>query len=634
MKTALSSFDLRALVAEWQELVGGYFDKTYQKAEDLVLKINVPGKGRRELFFAPGRWLCLHAMEDKGENLPPFAQTLRRLIDNARITAVEQRGFDRIVTLKAARGPDVFDVVFEVFAKGNLVVVKDGTTAAALSSVAFKDRVVRPGEPYAYPPHGVDPLELDRTSFDRSLREAKGQVVRVLASVINLGGQYAEELCLLAGVAKETRVKDLVDGQVDALYTALNNLAVAVDQERRPALVLDGGRPVDATPVDLRQHDGHERRPFPTFNEALSQYLASAPTEVEGVDEVAAKFDRRIAQQRESLQALREEATRLEAQAHFLYGHYAPFDELLRGIREGSAPAPGTQVRAIDRLNHTVTLAIGDFDAITLDYERDVTANAQSLYDRRREAQLKAQKVEEAIETTRQEMEIVRRKAVRAAVRPKVRATKAMWFDAYRWCLSSEGRLILAGRDARTNDQLVKKHLKEGDRYAHADLHGAPSTVVKEGSKASDATLREACEFALAYSKAWSAGLASGSAYWVLPEQVSKQAESGEFLPRGAFVVRGKRNYLHDLPVRIAVGEVDIEGHRKVMGGPVSAVVARSSRYLVLVPGKEDRERIAKRIATAFVIPIEEASRALPAGGMAVAETHGISLDGGTPAST
>ena len=306
----------------------------------------------------------------------------------------------------------------------------------------------------------------------------------------------------------------------------------------------------------------------------------------------------------------------------------------MRGIREGSAPAPGTQVRAIDRLNHTVTLAIGDFDAITLDYERDVTANAQSLYDRRREAQLKAQKVEEAIETTRQEMEIVRRKAVRAAVRPKVRATKAMWFDAYRWCLSSEGRLILAGRDARTNDQLVKKHLKEGDRYAHADLHGAPSTVVKEGSKASDATLREACEFALAYSKAWSAGLASGSAYWVLPEQVSKQAESGEFLPRGAFVVRGKRNYLHDLPVRIAVGEVDIEGHRKVMGGPVSAVVARSSRYLVLVPGKEDRERIAKRIATAFVIPIEEASRALPAGGMAVAETHGISLDGGTPAST
>jgi hypothetical protein len=199
-----------------------------------------------------------------------------------------------------------------------------------------------------------------------------------------------------------------------------------------------------------------------------------------------------------------------------------------------------------------------------------------------------------------------------------------MWFDAYRWTMSSEGFLILGGRDARTNDQLVKKHLKEGDRYAHADLHGAPSTVVKEGSKAGEATLREACEFALAYSKAWSAGIASGSAYWVLPEQVSKQAESGEFLPRGAFVIRGKRNYHHDLPVRLALGDVEVEGHRKVMAGPVSALAARSKKYVVLGPGTEDRERIAKRLAAAFEVPIEEIGRALPSGGMALLETVGV----------
>jgi hypothetical protein len=150
--------------------------------------------------------------------------------------------------------------------------------------------------------------------------------------------------------------------------------------------------------------------------------------------------------------------------------------------------------------------------------------------------------------------------------------------------------------------------------------------VVKEGSQAGEATLREACEFALVYSKAWSAGIASGSAYWVLPEQVSKQAESGEFLPRGAFVIRGKRNYVHDLPVRMALGEVEVEGHRKVMGGPGSAVAARSTKYVVLVPGKEDRERVAKRLATAFEVPIEEIVRALPPGSVQIAETVGVAL--------
>ena len=112
----------------------------------------------------------------------------------------------------------------------------------------------------------------------------------------------------------------------------------------------------------------------------------------------------------------------------------------------------------------------------------------------------------------------------------------------------------------------------------------------------------------------------------MLPEQVSKQAESGEFLPRGAFVIRGKRNYVHDLPVRLAVGEVEVEGHRKIMGGPVSALAARSTRYVVLMPGKEDRERVAKRLAAAFEVPIEEIVRALPPGGVQVAEEVGVAL--------
>src|SRR2546428_14190672 len=122
----------------------------------------------------------------------------------------------------------------------------------------------------------------------------------------------------------------------------------------------------------------------------------------------------------------------------------------MKAIREGRTPPEHAQIKAIERKEHTVTLAIGDFDAITLDYEKDVTANAQALYDRRRDALLKAQRVEEAIAATRAEMEAATAKAVKAAKRPRVKATKALWVEAYRWALSSEGHLILGGRDART----------------------------------------------------------------------------------------------------------------------------------------------------------------------------------------
>jgi predicted ribosome quality control (RQC) complex YloA/Tae2 family protein len=631
MKTSITSFDLRVLVAEWQGLLGGHVDKVYQWVDELMFRINIPGRGKVELYSKAGRWLCLHEVEDKPESPPPFAQTLRRLLDNARVTAVEQRGLDRIAVFRVERGPERFDIIFEVFSRGNLVLLREGTIIAAMFPQKFKDRAVQVGEPYVYPAAGVDPLELDRNGLGQALKGSKGQVVRVLATALNLGGTYAEEVCLRAAVDKETRIKDLQDAQIDSLYTALNNIAVAIDQERRPAVILQEGRAIDATPIELVQYREMERREFPTFNEALSHFLKVAEPQLEVRDEFAAKFERRIAQQRETLQKLREEAMLLEAQAVFLYGHYAVLDELLRAIREGRPPPEQGQIKAIDRKAHTITLAVGDFDAITLDYDKDVTANAQAYYDRRKDAQLKAQRVEEAIAKTREEIEAAKAKAVKAARKPRIKATKAMWFEAYRWTLSSDGFLILGGRDARTNDQLVKKHLKDGDRYAHADIHGAPSTVIKDGAKAPETTLREACEFALAYSKAWSAGLASGSAYWVLPEQVSKQAESGEFLPRGAFVIRGKRNYVHDLPVRLAIGEVEIEGHRKIMGGPVSAVAVRSKRYIVLAPGKGDREDVAKRLAASFTVPIEEIVRTMPPGKVQIVDGHGLESESRGP---
>src|SRR2546426_9789738 len=115
--------------------------------------------------------------------------------------------------------------------------------------------------------------------------------------------------------SKDTKVKEISDPQVDALYTALNNIAVAVDQERRPAVVFREGHAIDATPIELIQYRDLERREFPTFHGALSHYLTVAEPETAMAGNDAAKIERRIVQQRESLDALREEGLRPEAQA-------------------------------------------------------------------------------------------------------------------------------------------------------------------------------------------------------------------------------------------------------------------------------------------------------------------------------
>ncbi|HEV8595600.1 MAG TPA: ribosome rescue protein RqcH [Thermoplasmata archaeon] len=619
MKDGLSSFDVLAVTAELQALVGGHLDKVYQKEDELTLKVNMTGGGRHEVYAKVGKWLCLRGLPEKPVTPPPFAMALRRHLDNARITGVEQRGFDRIVTFSFDRGTRL---VFELFGKGNVVLVDGETTVAAFHRQTFKDRKTGPGAVYGFPPATANPFEMTRDAFAAAIVAAKGSVVKVLAGVMNLGGQWGEEVLLRAGIEKTAKLADPDDEKLTRIHEILRDLHRQVREAPEPRVVFESGVAVDVTPIPLKQHAPHDYRGFPTFSEALSFYLDQAPAPPTPIDNETAKFRRRIEQQEKTLEEARAEAVRSASLAEFLYAHYAMFDELIRKAREGTLAIEGP-VLAVDPARHIVRLAVADVTELEIDWTKDVNGNAQVLYTRKRDAEEKAVKVLAAIEETKRELEKVAKKAAKAATKPRVKATKAFWFEAYRWFLSSEDFLVIGGRDAKTNDAIVKKHLQEGDRYVHADLHGAPSCVVKRGSEAGEATLREACAFALAYSKAWSAGLASGGAFWVLPEQVSKQAESGEHVARGAWVIRGKRNYVHDIPVRAAVGEVDVEGQRKVMGGPVEALAARSSRYLVIEPGDGDKESFAGRLSHDFGVPVEEVSRVLPPGKIHVVETHG-----------
>lgn len=349
-------------------------------------------------------------------------------------------------------------------------------------------------------------------------------------------------------------------------------------------------------------------------------YITKLPVEVRE-EESLARLRRRLEQQEESLGALRAEEALAGAATDYLYAHYQEVSGALAALREGRG---ANGLVSVDRAEGIAVVDLGSGRTIALDFCRDVDENARGFYERRKEARDKAARVEEALGETRRALEKAGAQARRAQeARPTVKPTKRFWFEAYRWLISSEGFLCLGGRDAPSNDKLVRRHLKEGDRYAHADIQGAPSVVVKEGSRAGEATLREACHFSLLHSKAWAAGLASGSAYWVLPEQVSKRAESGEYLKSGSFVIRGRRNYLHDLPLEAAVGEVEYEGHRKVMGGPTSALEGRSRRWALLRPGRRDREDLARDLAMVFQVRLEEIQRVLPPGASEVVRWAG-----------
>uniref|UniRef100_UPI00398E5961 ribosome quality control complex subunit NEMF n=1 Tax=Pristiophorus japonicus TaxID=55135 RepID=UPI00398E5961 len=184
---------------------------------------------------------------------------------------------------------------------------------------------------------------------------------------------------------------------------------------------------------------------------------------------------------------------------------------------------------------------------VDVDLSLSAYANAKKYYDHKRHAAKKEQKTVEAAEKAFKSAEKKTKKTLKEVqtVITIQKARKVYWFEKFLWFISSENYLIIAGRDQQQNEMIVKRYLKSGDVYVHADLHGATSCVIKnqKGDPIPPRTLTEAGTMAVCYSAAWDARVIT-SAWWVYHHQVSKTAPTGEYLTTGSFMIRGKKNYL------------------------------------------------------------------------------------------
>ncbi|XP_064185835.1 ribosome quality control complex subunit NEMF-like isoform X1 [Anguilla rostrata] len=184
---------------------------------------------------------------------------------------------------------------------------------------------------------------------------------------------------------------------------------------------------------------------------------------------------------------------------------------------------------------------------VEVDLSLSAHANAKKYYDHKRSAAKKEQKTVEAAQKAFKSAEKKTKQTLKEVqtVTTIQKARKVYWFEKFLWFISSENYLIIAGRDQQQNEMIVKRYLKTGDIYVHADLHGATSCVIKNptGQPIPPRTLTEAGTMSVCYSAAWDAKVIT-SAWWVHHHQVSKTAPTGEYLTTGSFMIRGKKNFL------------------------------------------------------------------------------------------
>jgi len=204
---------------------------------------------------------------------------------------------------------------------------------------------------------------------------------------------------------------------------------------------------------------------------------------------------------------------------------------------------------------------------VEIDLALSAHANARTLFSHKKAV---GQKHAQTLESSSRAVAAVEQSTLKTIEAQKQKQTlkearKVHWFERFHWFVSSDGHLVLSGKDAQQNDLLVKRYLRKHDVYVHAEVHGAASCVIRckelspeaieAGvlSSVSPSALHEAAQACVCRSHAWSAKQIA-SAFWVYSHQVSKTAPSGEYLTTGSFIISGRRNFLPPLSLEMGFG--------------------------------------------------------------------------------
>ncbi|MHA1596915.1 MAG: ribosome rescue protein RqcH [Candidatus Asgardarchaeia archaeon] len=664
MRRGMSNIDIALFVKEAMVNINyATLDNVYQLDNGIFL-FKMRKKGATfDLLFEPGRRIHLTSYKYNIPKTPPhFCRMLRRFIRRGIVERVYQQDMDRIVVLEIRKGDVLYKLFLEVFGDGNIILVdEENKIRLALRYKRMRDRNILIKETFSPPPKStrLNIMEDDFEKFRELLRESKGDTVsRFLVLKLGIGKDYAEELCECSDVDMREKVDGLEDDEIRKLWDGILRIRESMKGGKlSPVVYLDGGKPISYSAFKLKIYDGYECKEFPSFNEALDHYFTHLSKEMVR-DVVESEKEKRIKELRNIVVKQQRYMTELMRKMEsykklgtILFQEIKKLDEArdvvknglkeggdkglilsrLKEIFEGSVLSPEyfdhkEIVFIVDGEKVKVPLkgSLGEFAGKYFEDVKKFESKVERIREIIKDAEDKIREVEEEILVEVEE----RRKRIRVKAKKK-------WYEKFRWFFSSEGILVLGGKDATSNEVLFKKYVESRDVVFHADVQGSPLVVLK-GDAGKD-TIEETAQFTASFSKAWKMGWGNVDVYWVYGDQISKTPPSGQYLKKGSFIIKGKRNFIKNVPLELAVGLYYDDGF-KFMCGPPKAVSKWCKRFVRIRPGKEKKESVTKTILSFLskdlkeqILDLDDLINVLPPGGLDIvsfSEDEGVERRG------
>ena len=634
MIMTLAGIELRYLVEQISEQAQDYYvSNIYGITKDsLLFKLHHTEKSDLFMMISTfGVWLTSVKIDQMEPNR--LLKRLRSDLLRLKLKKIKQIGSERIAYFTFEGFGKEFVLVGEFFGDGNILLCNNDMKILALQhSIDVRHRKLRVGLEYAQPPKsGLDIFNMSESDFD-DLKTTDLVAGKWFGRTLGLPKKYVEGIFGNANIDSKKVGNLLTHDEIKKILETTKKIVSDVTSGKHDAIIVRNEK-TEVLPLKLGKLEG-EITNVNSFIEGLDTVFTGDLVEKgksiqsSGSDKKIKELQTQISEQEKAIETVKERSRSITNVANSLFEMVSRGTISLEDISAQETLA-SHNVKLVNEKG--ISLIVIQDEKIKINIKASLQSIASVLFDEAKKQSGAISSIEEVKAKTKKKLEKLQNKT--ESERDTILVSeirKKSWYERYRWFFTSDGFLVIGGRDAASNSAVVRKHLGKNDKIFHGDIHGSPFFILKDAKDAPDTSMNEVAHATVCFSRAWKEGMYGVSAYWVNPEQVKKSAPSGEFLPKGSFSIEGQRNFINSANLKLAVGIIPQEDDYVLTCGPPETIKKNSICYAIIEPHGSEMVDAAKKIRVEFSkiyeeitkkISLDDFVRVLPAGQSQIKET-------------
>ena len=615
---AISEIELRYIVNNIKEVIDSVYyvsNISLITKNALIIKFHHSQKNDVSLLVS-SFGICItkykYSILEDNESLKKIKSDLERskLIDVSVVSG------ERIVefVFQSIQGMKYYLIV-ELFGHGNIIICNESHKILnILNPINVRHRVLKPGLKYFPPPsRGADPLSLDYDAFLSLIKNSDQgniDIKKWLGRTLSISKKFIE-LAVQNSKISNKKVKDLTSVELKTLFEELTSLIknILTGVGHEPCIILDdNNNPADVSPITPSDVPPDHIRKYSLYTDAIDDLLNYS------VLHTGSLRNSELEKQIESLEHDLNEQIKAKDLVISKSNKLRGFANLLMQETDG----------VLNPENHSIAKLLYDSDAKILsikgkDYleivdekiaidigNSNIPKISSLLFNVAKDMERGLITIENSHSKLLEQMDKIQKQKNKKPSSAEIKIlTNKEWYEKYRWFLTTDDVLAIGGRDSSSNSVLIRRHMTENDYIFHAEVNGSPFFILKNANNKTSADLSqsiiETAQATISFSRSWKDNLSSADAYWVYPSQVKKGAPTGQFLPKGAFIIEGKKNFVKNLEIKLAIGLSFIEDRPLFIVGPFSAILKRSIFLRNMIPSGFDVVKASKKIKSDFV---------------------------------